>query len=82
VNEVWGMDEKTHRVSPAAAVEAYGKPGMYMLRGHVMSRANISELTEFLIMAEHLERRRSIAGADADYGVFVLTPEDVDEAMN
>jgi hypothetical protein len=49
VNEVWGMDEKTHRVSPAAAVEAYGKPGMYMLRGHVMSRASISELTEFLI---------------------------------
>ena len=49
MNEVWGMGEKTHRVSPAAAVEAYGKPGTYMLRSHVMSLANVSELTEFLI---------------------------------
>jgi hypothetical protein len=81
VSEVWGMAEKARRVLQAAAVEAYGRPGMYVLRERVMSRANISDLEEFLAIAEHLERRRWIAEADADYGVFVLTPEGIDEAM-
>jgi hypothetical protein len=52
-----------------------------VLRERVMSRANISDLAEFLVIAEHLERRGWIAEADADYGVFVLTPEGIDEAM-
>jgi hypothetical protein len=81
VGEVWGMAEKSRRVLQAAAVEAYGRPGMYVLRERVMSRANISDLAEFLVIAEHLERRGWIAEADADYGVFVLTPEGIDEAM-
>jgi hypothetical protein len=81
VSEVWGMAEKARRVLQAAAVEAYGRPGMYVLRERVMSRANISDLEEFLAIAEHLERGRWIAEADADYGVFVLTPEGIDEAM-
>jgi hypothetical protein len=75
------MAEKARRVLQAAAVEAYGRPGMYVLRERVMSRANISDLEEFLAIAEHLERGRWIAEADADYGVFVLTPEGIDEAM-
>jgi hypothetical protein len=55
---------------------------MYVLRDRIMSRATISDLAEFLLIAEHLERKGWIAEADADYGVFVLTPEGVDEAMN
>jgi hypothetical protein len=82
VSEVWGMGEKARRVLQAAAVEAYGRPGMYVLRDSIMSRANISDLAEFLLIAEHIERQGWIAEADADYGVFVLTPEGVDEAMN
>jgi predicted transcriptional regulator len=82
VNEVWGLAEKSRRVLQAAAVEANGRPGMYVLRDRIMSRVNISELAEFQLIAEHLERKGSIAEADADYGVFILTPEGVDEPMN
>ncbi len=66
----------------AAAVEAYGRPGMYVLREPVMQRANISNVTEFLTIAQYLDQRGSIAEADADYGAFVLTPEGIDEATN
>lgn len=82
MDEVWGLAEKARRVLQAAAVEAYGRPGVYVLRDHVMSRANISDTAEFLAIAEYLDRRGWIAEADADYGVFVLTPEGVDEATN
>lgn len=80
MSEVWGMAEKTRRVLQAAAVEAYGSTGMYVLRDHVMRRANISDVAEFLTIAEYLDQRGWIAEADADYGIFVLTREGVDEA--
>jgi hypothetical protein len=80
--EVWGKPEKVRRVLQAAAVEAHGRPGMYVLGERVMRRANISDEAEFLAVAEHLERRGWIAEADDDYGVFVLTPEGIDEATN
>jgi hypothetical protein len=35
----------------------------------------------FVRIAEYLERGGWIAEADADYGVFVLTPAGIDEAM-
>jgi hypothetical protein len=82
VNEVWGLAENSRRVLQATAVEANGRPGMYVLRAHILSRANISELAELQLIAEHLERKGSIAEADADYVVFVLTPEGLDEAMS
>lgn len=82
MSEVWGIAEKARRVLQAAVVESYGRSGMYVLRDRIMSRATISDLAEFLLIAEHLERKGWIAEADADYGVFVLTPEGVDEAMN
>ncbi len=48
-----------------------------------MRRANISEVAEFVAVAEHLERRGWIAEADAGYCIFVLTPEGLDdEAQN
>ena len=46
----------------------------------VMNRANLSELEEFRSIAEYLERKGWIAEADPEYGIFVLTPEGVDEA--
>ncbi len=79
--EVWLVREKARRVLQAAAVEGYGRPGVYVQRAPVMRRANISEVAEFVAIAEHLERRGWVAEADADYGIFVLTPEGVDEAQ-
>ena len=74
--------EKARRVLRAAAVEAYGRPGAYVTRGPVMRRANISDPEEFRAIAEYLEGRGWITEADPDYGIFVLTPEGIDEAMS
>ena len=74
--------EKARRVLQAAAVEAFGRPGAYVTRDLVMRRVNMVDSEHFTLMAEYLERRGWIAEADADYGVFVLTPEGIDEAMN
>jgi len=82
LDEVWGMAEKARRVIQAAAVEAYGRPGMYVIMAQVMQRANISDPEEFRAIAAYLEERGWIAEADPDYGVFVLTPEGIDEATN
>jgi hypothetical protein len=81
-DDVWGLPEKARRVLQAAAVEAYGRPGMYVTRDQVMQRANISDLAEFLAIAGYLDRRGWINEADADYGIFVLTSEGMDEATN
>jgi predicted transcriptional regulator len=80
VSEVWGLQEKARRVLQAAAVEAYGRTGMYVTMTPVMKRANISELEEFRLIAKHLEEQGWIAEADLDYGVFVLTREGIDKA--
>lgn len=80
--EVWEMPEKARRVLQAAAVEAYGRPGVYVVRDRVMSRANIPDVAEFLAIAEYLDDKGWIAEADPDYGIFVLTQEGIDEATN
>ena len=54
-------------------MEAYGRAGTYVI---------ISNPEEFRTIAEYLEQQGWIAEADPDYGVFVLTPEGIDEAMN
>jgi hypothetical protein len=82
LTEVWGMPEKARRVLQATAVEAYGRPGMYVVMAQVMRRANISDPEEFRAIAEYQEERGWIAEADPDYGVFVLTPEGIDEATS
>ncbi len=76
------LSEKARRVLQAAAVEAYGMPGAYVYRDAVMRRANISDLEEFRAIAKYLEDRGWIAEADDYYGIFVLTPEGIDEAMS
>jgi hypothetical protein len=82
LSEVWGMAEKVCRVLQAAAVEAHGRPGMYVVRAQVMQRASISDPEEFRAIAEYLEESGWIAEADPDYGVFVLTPEGIDAATD
>jgi hypothetical protein len=81
LSEVWGMPEKTRRVLQAAAVAAHGRPGMYVVMDRVMQLANISDPEEFRAVAAFLEEAGCIAEADPDYGVFVLTPEGIDEAL-
>ena len=81
LSEVWGMPEKARRVLQAAAVEANGRPGMYVVMDQVMYRANITDPEEYRAIAGYLEERGCIAEADLDYGVFVLTPESIDEAL-
>ena len=82
MSAVWGMPEKARRVVQAAAVEAYGRAGMYVIMDQVMSRANPSDPEEFRAIAEYLEERGWICEADPDYGVFVLTSEGIDEATS
>jgi hypothetical protein len=79
---VWGLPDKARRVLKAAAVEAYGKAGVYVVSDRVMGRASMSDTEEFRAIAEHLQARKRIAEADDDYGVFVLTTEGLDEAMD
>ena len=62
-------------------MEAYGRPGMYVVMAQVMRRANISDPEEFRAIAEYLEERGWIAEADPDYGVFVLTPEGIEGTL-
>ena len=81
MTEVWGMPEKARRVLWATAVEAYGRPGMYVVMAQVMRRANISDPEEFRTIAAYLEESGCITEAAPDYGVFVLTPEGIDEAL-
>jgi len=47
-----------------------------------MKRANILEPEEFRTIAQYLDKKGWIAEADADYGIFVIAPEGIDEATN
>lgn len=77
--EVRNIAEKAYRLLQACAVEAFGRPGVYVLREPVMDRANISGVAEFVAIAEYLDRMGWIAEADADYSIFVVTPEGLDD---
>ncbi len=82
MSEAWRIQEKARRVLQAAAVEAYGRAGMYVIMDQVMSRANLSDPEEFRTIATYLEGKGWIAEADPDYTIFVLTREGIDEAIN
>jgi hypothetical protein len=73
--------ETARRVLQAAAVEAHGRPEAYVTQARVMGRADMVDLEGFKAIAEYLERKGWIAGADADYGVFTVTITGVEEAM-
>jgi hypothetical protein len=72
--------EQARRVLQAAAVEAIGRPGAYVIRDRVMRRVNMVDSEHFILMAEYLEQKGWIADADSDYGVFVITDSGLDEA--
>ena len=74
--------ETARRALQAAAVEAYGRAGAYVTRSTVMQRAKVASFEEFLAIAQHLDRRGWIDEADADYSIFVLTREGIDEATD
>ena len=72
--------EKARRVLQAATVEAFGRPGAYVIRYPVMRRAGVSDLEEFWVIARHLDDKGWIAEADDDYGIFVVTAAGIEEA--
>jgi hypothetical protein len=47
-----------------------------------MGRASIADAEEFRAIAEHLQAQEWIAEADDDYGIFVLTADGIDEAVD
>ena len=73
--------ETARRVLQAAAVEAFGRPGVYVTRESVMGRAGMADLLLFARIAQYLESEGWIDEADADYGMFTVTVEGLDEAM-
>ena len=73
--------ETARRVLQAAAVEAFGRPGVYVTRERVMGRAAMVDLSLILRIAEYLEEQGWIGEADADYGMFTVTVEGLAEAM-
>jgi RIO-like serine/threonine protein kinase len=72
--------ETARRVLQAAAVEAHGRPGVYVTRDLVMQRANMADTEHFRTIAKYLEQRGWVTQADADYGVFVVTASGITEA--
>jgi hypothetical protein len=73
--------ETARRVLQAAAVEAFGRPGVYVTRERIMGRAAMVDLSLFLRIVEYLEAQEWIAEAGADYGMFTVTVEGLNEAM-
>jgi hypothetical protein len=65
----------------AAAVEAFGRPGVYVTRERIMELTAVVDLQMFLRIAEYLEDAGWIDEADPDYGMFSVTVEGLDEAM-
>jgi hypothetical protein len=76
-NEVWGLKEKARRFLQASAAEAYGRPGVYVLLIALMKQAEIADEEEARAIAQYLQWQGWIEEADADYGVFLLTPEGI-----
>jgi hypothetical protein len=73
--------ETARRVLQAAAVEAFGRPGVYVTRERIMGRAAMVDLSLFLRIVEYLAAQEWIAEAGADYGMFTVTVEGLNEAM-
>ncbi len=82
MDEAWPLQKRARRFLQAAAVEAYGRSGAYVVQNSVMQRAGISDPKEFWAIAEYLEERGWIAEADDDYSIFVVTPAGLAEATN
>ena len=73
--------ETARRVLQAAAVEANGSPGAYVIQEHVMQQANMVDAEHFRTIARYLEEQGWIEDADADYGVFRVTASGIAEVI-
>ena len=79
-NGATALPEKARRLLQAAAVEALGRPGAYVIQDPVMRRAGVADPEEFRTIAVYLDERGWIAEADDDYGIFVVTAAGLEEA--
>ena len=79
-NGATAIPEKARRFLQAAAVEAFGRPGAYVIQAQVMRRAGVADPEEFRTIAVYLDERGWIAEADDDDGIFVVTAAGVEEA--
>jgi hypothetical protein len=57
----------------AAVADAGGDPGVYVSRARVMEQTGITDLEEFVRMAEYLAERGFIAEGVNRYELFVVT---------
>ena len=73
--------ETARRVLQAAAVEANGIPGAYVIQEGVMQRANMVDAEHFRTIARYLQEHGWIADAEADYGIFMVTGAGIAEAI-
>ena len=68
------MQERALRVLIAAAItDADGNPRVHVSRARVMQQAEVSDLEEFLEIAEYLARQGFIAEGVNNYDLFTVT---------
>ncbi len=66
-------EEKALAVLQAAVANARGQPGVHVSRAQVMQQAEVSELEEFVRIAEYLARQGFIAEGVNHYDLFTVT---------
>jgi hypothetical protein len=71
--ETRAMPEKALLVLRAAAADAGGELGVHVSRARVMQQTGISDLEEFVRLAQYLAERGYIAEGVNRYELFVLT---------
>ncbi len=73
VSDVGAMQERALRVLLAAITDAGGKTWVHVSRARVMQQAEVSDLEEFLEIAEYLARQGFIAEGVNNYDLFTVT---------
>jgi hypothetical protein len=71
--EIGAMPEKSLLVLQAAVADAGGELGVHVSRARVMRQSGISNLEEFVRIAEYLDERGYIAEGVNQYELFVVT---------
>jgi len=72
-DDVGAMQERALRVLLAAITDAGGKTWVHVSRARVMQQAEVSDLKEFLEIAEYLARQGFIAEGVNNYDLFTVT---------
>ena len=70
---IGAMPEKALLVLQAAVADAGGELGVHVSRARVMRQSGISNLEEFVRIAEYLDERGYIAEGVNQYELFVVT---------